>query len=263
MSLKAFQNTWLELLYQPEFRSAWQRGESIPRQLTSQEQAGLQALAADQLHDFISNSQQHLQDVLQELIPNRLQRLLDPPIFRDCLQEWIASEALPPLFPRSSFIAAWGRFLQQYLQAQELLIPHLQDMLLYELSLGQLRFFSLPGPENLQPGPQLASWSKVLSLGEQFPLVLNQLKQEQQPIGLAEYPKRPFLLYQNFGGTHLERLPQMLAECLLLCDGQLSWQDILEQVQTQHPAQELPYQELSHWYQQYLQQGILVSLRPA
>ncbi len=258
MSLFAFQQAWFRLLSEPDLQADWASGEIAERELSASEQSSLQAICQSSLN-WSQRLQRHLEQSLQDALPLRVRLLLadqNEPFARYFLQ----SKAPPPLFPKAHLQRQLLFGLLSYLDQAQLIIPHLRDLIAYELALSQLRYFGLPQalPQTESPGPILAPWVQVVLLGSQFPVVLAQLKNRQRP-ELSESKAQTFLLIQSFESLHLEAIDALLGECLLACHGSLSWSAIVEGCLARHAELDLGAERraLLPWEPHYLKRGIL------
>lgn len=261
MSLRAFEQAWLELLFNAEVRAAWQNGDYTFNGLNPGERRSLQQLHPETLERLVIDNNAHRQWLLLNSLPVRVRQLLGESHSEAVIASLLASEGgPPPLYPPHRLRSALLQHTQQYFSRHHLIVPHLQDLLSYELAATHLGFFGLPRPLPATPGPQLADWARLVRLGHQFPLVLESLSREQAPPDVSETPKQIFLLVRDFRGLRLENPHPLVARCLEACDGQQSWQNVLEQVLADTPdiAAETEKTALQEWLGHYLQRGVLV-----
>lgn len=263
MSLFAFQSAWLKLLFEPGLQAAGAAGEIRERDLSLAERESLQSICQGPL-DLAQRMQSHLVLSLQDALPPRVRFLLaeqSEPFVR----YYLASEALPPLFPKARLQSRLLKRLLDYLDRFHFIIPHLRDLINYELALGQLYYFGWPLPQT-EPagrGPVLAAWVQLVLLGAQFPAVLDQLKNRQHP-DLSETQQQTFLLIQSCDSLYLEAIDPLLGECLQGCDGQQSWEQLIAVCLSRHPELDTQAQTraLLPWEPHYLKREILYSVQP-
>lgn len=262
MSLAAFQLAWLKLLFEPGLQTAWATGEIRERELSLGERASLQTICQSPL-ELSQRMQTQWVLSLQDALPLRVRVLLgdqSEPFVRYYLQ----SEALPPLFPKAHLQRQLLQRLRDYLEQAHLIIPHLRDLIAYELALSQLQYFGLPAQQSQayssQQGPTLAAWVQVVLLGAQFPVVLDQLKNRQRP-DLSETQTQTFLLIQSFDSLHLEAVDPLLGECLQSCDGKQTWAQLIAACLARHPERDVQAETraLQPWEAHYLKREILDS----
>ncbi|HEY9842254.1 MAG: hypothetical protein ACAI44_33165, partial [Candidatus Sericytochromatia bacterium] len=186
-------------------------------------------------------------------------QLLGPEHFRAVLDNLLGQASLPPLYPRLQLLSEVLNHSLGYLGRQHLIIPHLRDLISYELAAAHLDFFCLPKPLAATPGPRLASWARLIRLGSQFPLLLESLNRGYAAPDLSETPKQRFLLTREFRGLRLEVLPPLVAACLEACDGQTPWEVLAQAaLQQQEPDAGGELAALQTWYGHFLQRGVLV-----
>lgn len=260
MSLRAFQQAWLELLFNAEVRAAWQNGDYTFNGLNPAEKRSLQQLHPDTLERLVADNNAHRHWLLLNSLPVRIRQLLGENHSEAVIASLLAAESPPPLYPPQRLRSVLLHHTQSYFSRHHLIVPHLQDLLNYELAATHLGFFGLPRPLSPTPGPQLAEWARLVRLGHQFPLVLDSLSREETPPDVSETPKQTFLLVRDFRGLRLENPHPLLARCLEACDGQQNWESLINQVLANSPDID-PHTEktaLQEWLGHYLQRGVLV-----
>lgn len=251
MSLKQYQQLWLNALYSTP--------QSLPSSLSEHELGHLhnwqaatplrQAMQAQTLTYFY----QQLPPSIKKLArPDRINTaLLDfLDVYKHCAHETTQQILIQLL-----------RFLADYPEVGSL---HFEALCRYEASVKSLSFYQLPQAFAPCPGPQLASWARVIHLGPFFPLVLAALQQPKTQVkDLLQWPTQPatpYLLLQAFKGVQLEKISPLVAECLLQCQGQKPWEDIVRDVlkHNSHDNTQAEIERLQHTAQGYLNEGILL-----
>jgi len=255
MSLKHFQQAWMALVFNPSARSAWLAGDNLFHGLEPEEQASLRGLTSAYLEQVAALEQtQHLA-VLEQMLPVRVRHLLGEEQTAAFLAHFLEQKMMPPLYPTHPLLSVLLNHLLLYLSEHNLIIPHLRDLISYELTAAHLDFFKLPQVSPEQRGPVLATWARVVRLGKHFPLVISQNRRDLAT--LSETPKQDFLMLRDFKGLKLEKLAPISARCLLQCQGDKSWAEILTAL-----GPNLQVQAMQSLYEQYLQRGILSDREP-
>lgn len=257
MGLKAFQQAWLELLFNAEAREAWQSGQVGFHGLDAQDRQNLEQIDSETLARLVRDSHAQRRAVLIQMLPESVRRLLGEAHAHAVVEDFLASGHLPPFYPRSRLLSAMLNQVLAYLAEQHLIIPHLRDLILYELTAGHLAFFALPRLCEPRPGPVLAPWARTLQLARHFPAVLESLAQGDGFSDLSESPRQDFLLLRDFRGLKLEGLHPLLAICLQGCDGSRTWEELVTEALAQHSERVLEKAALQAWLEHYLQRGIL------
>lgn len=257
MSLKAFEQAWLEILLNPAMRQAWLAGDKRFHQLNPQELAILQACSRESLISRSHQLHRQRQQVLEAALPSRIRQLLGHSHSQALIAHLLEQGSPPPLYPYRQLLTSLMDACFDYLGQQQVTVPHLRDLVSYELASAHLDFFALPRPLPLTPGPRLAAWARLLRLGCQFPLLLESLNQGEEPPPLAEVPRQLFLLTREFRGLRLEALPPLVASCLENCDGQKSWAELVAQLHTQQAIPDNEAEALQAGYERLLQRGVL------
>lgn len=246
MSLKAFEQAWIESLLNP--------GDRHWHQLTPSERASLEALSPETLAGWREQAQTQRRDLLATALPRRIRQLLGEAHSADLLAALQNHPDLPPQYPRHELISF---VLNHLLSVQTLSLPHLRDLVSYELAAVRLVFFGLPQAAETLKGPRLATWARLIRLGEQFPTVLESLNQGHPVDDLPDMPTRRFLLTRDFGGLRLETLPPGVLACLERCDGSRPWSELSAEVMAQQTLREDP--PLGEWLEHFLRRGVLLA----
>lgn len=251
MSLKQYQNLWLNALYSPPL--------ALSDALSEHEKGHLQNWhEAHPMHQAIQ--EQTLVYFYQQLPPS-VKKLARPDrintalldffdVYKHCAAETTQQVQIQLL-----------RFLADYPEAGTL---HFAELCRYEAHVKSLDFYQLPKAFPLCAGPQLASWARVIYLGPYFPLVWSALQQPHTQIkDFLQWPLQPatpYLLLQEFKGVRLEKITPLLADCLLQCLGEKPWDSIVAEVIQRHPEcdAQSDTETLKHAAQAYLQAGILL-----
>lgn len=258
MSLKSFEQAWLELLLNPRYRAAWLAGDAPFHGLTSDERESLRQLESARLEALAAAARLHRSQALARALPLRIKRLLGPERAESLLAGLSDGAAMPALYPRRQLLSQLLNHLLGALGREGQQVPHLRDLVAYELASADLDFFALPRVLAPTPGPMLAPWARLIRLGSQFSLVLERLNRNQLPEGLDEEPRQRFLLTREFRGLRLEALPVLVQACLELCDGARAWPEIMDQALAQQPGSESERASLQAWLEQFLQRGVLL-----
>lgn len=251
MRLKDFEQAWLALLLEParedQVRSP---GARAVRHLLSGEELALR----------VHQVRRQRYQTLEAHLPERVRLLLGYSHAQALLADFLERGNLPPLFPPHKLLTELLAYCTEYLNRQQLVIPHLRDLIGYEMTAAHLAFFSLPRPLPPTPGPQLAAWAAVLRLGPHFPAVLESLNHGQEPVELPEAPRTPFLISREFRGLRLEAVPPLVGACLEACDGLKSWSKLAAAAgeRRQQPPAAGESDLLQSWYEHLLQRGVLL-----
>lgn len=250
MSLKHFQHSWLDLIVRTETPDVPVPGEFLSQAL------GLEAAEADSLKtvppDFV-RAQTRLQAearraLLAGILPESVQHLLGDSHTATVLEGLQARDL--PVFSRQALLSAVLSEVMDYLNTTGFIVPHLRDLIHYELAAVSLCFFRLPAAR--QAGTtRLAPWARLIRLGVHFPLFLRQLR--HQPAVLSETPRQAFLLLRDFQGLKLESLTPLQLACLQRCQTPADACDLVTEV-TDEGAQT----EMAAVFRHYVQRGILL-----
>lgn len=259
MGLKSYQQAWLALLLNQDRRVNWLSGRERFHGLDKQSAENLAHIDPQILETIVRESHSQRLLTLVQSLSEPMRCLLGQKHTEAVALRFLETEPLLPLYPRECSQTALLNQILDYLSEEHLLIPHLKDLLAYELSIVQLRFFSLPRVHAYRPGPVLASWASVLVLGHHFPTVLEALSQNRTVPERSESPRQHFLLLRDFRGLKLEVLHPILARCLRACDGRKIWSEIVQDVLAEESETEglLETDALQAWLTQYLKRGIL------
>lgn len=245
MSLKHFQHAWLELISQAALSDVPCRSTFLSQSLglDAMEAKSLSALAPGALQTQAQAQTEAKRTVLQRTLPESVQHLLGAEHLAAVLER-LDDQALPLFSPQALRSVLLSEVLQ-YLNATDLIVPHLRDLVHYEMAAAQLRFFRLPA-ERPTGEMLLAPWARLIRLGVHFPLFLRQLPHVATP--LSETPRQAFLLLRDFQGLKLESLSALQLECLKACQTQRVTDITYNQGQS----------ELAAVFRQYVQRGILL-----
>ncbi len=259
MSIKTFQQISIDLALSADLDEEQVQQHSLYNSLNAIERKYLQELSLNQLKELKSTAYQANYSQLARFLPAKVQSLLGSETVNRLLDAYLIQERLPNFYPRSHLLRHLLSFVQTYAQQQELIIPHLKDVLNYEVCTLELAFFALPSETSYGSGPQLAASAGTVRLGEYFPQVLLHLHQNLSVLHISEQSRYMFLVSCGIKGIRLEKLSAIRYACLELCNGERSWYDISKRVQTSHfaDAYESP-EQLTSWYHELLKQGILV-----
>lgn len=250
MNLKAYQQAWLAQLLNP--------AES--QTLGPEARAALQGLSGENLATRVHQVRRQRLQALEAVLPPRIRQVLGYSHAQAMLASFAERGSLPPLYPPRRLLTELLAHCIDYLGRQQLLIPHLRDLIAYELAAAHLDFFNLPCPLPPTSGPRLATWARLIRLGSQFPALLEALNRGLETPDLPETPRPLFLLTREFRGLRLETVPPLVAACLELCDGQQSWPDLVETVLSQRgePVSPTEADLLQSWNEHLLQRGVLL-----
>lgn len=252
MSLKYLQQSWLELLSHAAQREAFQRGE-LSGPIDGLEAHEMQSLRQIDPEWLASMAKAHTESVTQHLLnafPESIFNLIGPVHAQAVVNALLIREPSIPCFEPRALVSLLLNELLHALTTAELMIPHLRDLVHYELAAAQLCFFRLPEDRQVPlAGPLLADWVRIVRLGKYFPLFLRQ----GSAVPFSETPREEFLLLRDFQGLKLELLNPLTAACLQRCQGNESWESILSRVAGQtdesHLTQSLMY---------YVQRGLVL-----
>lgn len=259
MSLKAFQQVWLELLLNPAARTNFLSSEQFLPGLSVLERKSLQSMSLTELEQFSQRAYARCYQKLAAVMPTRIAQLLGAEHVHGILEAYLGQASLEPLYPRRLLLSSLLNQLSVYLSQQSLIIPHLKDLMAYELALLELDFFQLPTSLAWGGGPKLAPHVRLVRLGKEFPMVLDALNRGFPLPDISETPKQRFLLSREFQNLRLEALPPLISACLEACDGQLSWKMIVRQVLATRAQDSEPEAEtLENALEHFLQRGVLI-----
>ncbi len=251
MSLKQYQNSWLNALFSNPSTLSSSLSEHEKGHLQNWHEA--QPMRQSMQEQTLVYFYQQLSPSVKKLArPDRLNTaLLDFfDVYKHCAHESTQQVQVRLL-----------RFLADYSEAGTL---HFAELCRYEAHIKSLSFYQLPQVFPACAGPQLASWARVVYLGPYFPLVWSALQQPHtQAKDLLQwplYPSTPYLLLQEFKGVRLEKISPLLAECLLQCLGEKSWETLVAEVLQKHPESDAQRdaETLIRAAQAFLQAGILL-----
>lgn len=259
MSIKTFQQISIDLALSADLDAEQVQQHSLYNSLNAIERKYLQELSLNQLKELKSTAHQANYSQLARLMPAKVQALLGAEIVNQLLETYLIQERLPIFHPRAHLLRHLLNFVQVYVQQQDLIIPHLKDVLNYEICTLDLVFFGLPLKTQYSNGPQLSASASSVRLGEQFPQVLLYLQQNLSVLHFDEQIKQMFLISRGIKGIRLEKLSAQRYACLELCNGERTWDEIVQRVLQNRYAQahESPGQ-LTDWHRELLKQGILV-----
>lgn len=241
MSLKAFEQAWIEYLLNPSKRS-W-------HSLSEPERASLESQPSQVLNQWRDQAYQRRLKLLRSVLPLRVRQLLGEPQSEALIQHLLTSPGLPPAYPRQELLAYILQTLIARISRETSSPAHLRDLINYELAASRLQFFAQPQAEPQLKGPRLAHWARLIRLGENFPTVLKSLSQNYPVSDLSETPTRRFLLTQDWRGLQLEALPTAVISWLDACDGTLTWAELPD---ANEPG-------LASWLGQLIKRGVLIS----
>ncbi|MBF2053533.1 MAG: hypothetical protein IGS03_08720 [Candidatus Sericytochromatia bacterium] len=250
MSLKHFQHSWLDLMAQAALSEAPSRSEFLRQTLglDASEVHSLAVLPAGILQEQVQSEREAKQALFQRTLPENIQHLLGAEHTAAVLER-LYHQGLPLFSPQALRVALLDAVLQ-YLNATDLIVPHLRDLVHYEQAAAQLHFFRLPA-ERRASETLLAPWARLIRLGEHFPLFLRQFPHALS--SLSETPRQVFLLLRDFQGLKLESLSPLQLECLQACQKQGGVGDFVTDI-TYEQAQG----ERTAVFRQYVQRGILL-----
>ncbi len=241
MSLKAFEQAWIEYLLTPSKRS-W-------HSLSEPERASLESQPPQILTQWRSETQQRRLKLLNSAFPLRVRQLLGESQSERLINQLLTRPGLPPAYPRQELIAYMLQTLMASISREASTPAHLRDLLNYELAASRLQFFAKPQADPQLKGPRLAHWARLIRLGENFSTVLESLSQGYPVIDLPETPTRRFLLTQDWRGLQLEMLPAALVSWLDACDGTQTWAELPDSTE---PG-------MASWLEQLIKRGVLIS----
>jgi hypothetical protein len=250
MSLKHFQHSWLSLIAHTESPAGPARGELLSQTL------GLEAAEADSLTavppDFVQTQTQRQAEarraLLENTLPESVQYVLGASHTAAVLEALLARDL--PVFSRQALRSAVLGEVLHYLNTTGFIVPHLRDLVHYELAAAPLCFFRLPASRPVSP-LRLAPWARLIRLGVHFPLFLRQFR--HQPVSLSETPRQEFLLLRDFQGLKLESLTPLQLACLQRCQTPTDGAEFVMNV-TYQGAQS----EMAAVFRHYVQRGILL-----
>lgn len=246
--LDAWEQAWEEWLLLDE-----QAGKPVP--LTLSEGGGVPVLVPSERRIWLQTARTGRTLQLFSHLPPRLVCLLG---------EDYASELLARLPLSLVTQAGLNHFklavlvgLQAVLVEESVVIPHLEQVLAYEVSVLQLNYHALPQNLNLADAPTWAEWACLLSAGPHFVDVLEFLRQGQVPPPCSEFPLQTYLLTRDLAGSRLEPLHPLVAACLAEVDGQRFWSQIVESVLQDYSGPPLEVSALMEWLSYLVRRGIL------
>lgn len=247
--LDAWEQAWEEWLLQAPSEQS-----GIPAD--SDLHAGLPARVPAERQIWLEAARQAQKQRLRNLIPARIAFLLGPDYLQELLEKIPLSRLSCTL--GSDFRLALLDGLEQALQRDGVVIPHLNQVLNYEKALLRLHYHCLPRilPETL--GPLLADWVCLLEAGPFLRDILESLRQEQPLPPCSEYPLQVYLLSRDMAGARLEALSPLVAACLRRCNGQRSWAELAVEALAEAEAPEMDLPVLLDWQLHLLRRGVLL-----
>jgi hypothetical protein len=226
MSLAIWQSLWIQLFMDPHLRERWQTDYLPIHDLQPEEVRCLGQISPEMLQEYAAHNLQTRQQLFRHFLPVNLQHLLPHDLIQSLITGYISLYPDATLYPKAQAMPRLLAFIFQDLRQRRVHIPHLEDIIRYELLASQLQLFQLPQPLAWCPGPRLATWAGLLEGGPHLIPVLESLL--LNPPELSQIPDQPkcgYLLTRTLSGLRAEALPAALYQCLSQCDGQSSWSD--------------------------------------
>lgn len=255
MSLATWQSLWVQLLMDPHLRERWQTDYLPIHDLQPEEIHCLNQLSSNLLHTLAEQNLKARQELFRHFLPTNLQHLLPRELSQSLITGYVSLYPDAPLYPKAQAIPRLLAFIFQDLRQRRVHIPHLEDLIRYELLASQLQLFQFPQPLAWCPGPRLAPWAGLLEGGPHLIPVLESLA--LSPPELSQIPDQPkcgYLLTRTLSGLRAEALPAALYQCLSLCDGQGTWTEWVS-AQALTPEQ---HDALLAWEPVLHERGILI-----
>jgi hypothetical protein len=192
---------------------------------------------------------------LFSLVPERITVLLGPEYLL-ALLEHVSPSGWSGLRGRD-FQRAVLHGLRELIGVEALPIPHLLQVFDYELACLQLREPTLPEIWPETPYPRRSDSCALLTAGPALPEILECLRL-RKPLPLRhDTPLQTYLISREWSGFRIEPLSPLLAACLSACQGEQTWEHVMNDLLTTPEAlsvgQALLNQALAHW----LRRGIV------
>lgn len=179
-------------------------------------------------------------DNIMAILPHRLLTFLERDALEPFVKTFLRQEPAPTTLLET--LLGFLHFLSNKLKEDPVIIPHLQDVILYELSCLQTQQVQ---PHSGSIYPTLPTHVALLKAGPFLQAVL----EEQAPVFMfSDSPKVPYLLKRSITRYELQRLPEVVYAVLKHCQGQMSWNELIN---THLNVSELSSEEqalLAHWY---------------
>ncbi|PIQ23027.1 hypothetical protein COW36_01965 [bacterium (Candidatus Blackallbacteria) CG17_big_fil_post_rev_8_21_14_2_50_48_46] len=204
---------------------------------------------------WLQSARFSLQQKLRSHIPVRIVNLLGPEYLEELLLQMPRTVIAHSLGP--SFSLALLLQLNEQIQQEGLLIPHLSQVLNFEIALLQRVFYRLPPLFPAEFQPLLSDWVCLISGGPFFIDILEWLRLGQPLPACSELPLQDYLLIRDMAGSRLEALPSDVAECLKRCNGKSAWEEIVAEVLNETSDPQLGAAALKDWGNYLIKRGIL------
>jgi len=146
---------------------------------------------------------------------------------------------------------------QAVLAEEAVVIPHLAQVLDYEMAVLKLQYHRLPQNQLGGEAPVWADWACLLKAGPHLSEVLERLRLVKALSPCSEFPLQTYLLTRDLGGARLEILHPLAAACLAEIDGQRFWSQIVESVLAEYTGPPLELSALMDWLPYLVRRGIL------
>lgn len=246
--LAAWEQAWEEWLLLEEHATA-------PVPLTLSEGGGLPVLVPSERRLWLKTARLGRTSQLLSHLPARLGVLLG----LDYASELLARLPLSLMSQAglSQFKLALLLGFQSVLAEEEVVIPHLAQVLEYEITVLKLHYHLLPQNTLWGEAPVMADWACLLKAGPHLSEVLERLRQGKALSPCSEFPLQTYLLTRDLGGARLEALHPLVAACLAEVDGQRFWSQIVESVLAEYTGPTLELSALMDWLPYLVRRGIL------
>jgi len=246
--LDAWEQAWEEWLLLDETAA-----ESVP--LTLSEGGYLPVLVPSERQVWLQTARLGRTTQLLSHLPPRLGLLLGADYASELLARLPLSLMSQAGF--SDFKLALLVGLQSVLAAEEVVIPHLAQVLEYEITVLKLHYHRLPHPLLWGEAPAWADWACLLKAGPHLSEVLERLRLGKALSPCSEFPLQTYLLTRDLGGARIEALHPLVAACLAEVDGQRFWSQIVESVLAEYTGPSLELSALIDWLPYLVRRGIL------
>jgi hypothetical protein len=239
VSLRAWQDTWLQLMLSPHDQARILAGART--ELTADEWQALQALPPERLQVIAAAVQRGRVSVLQSSLPRTLRHTLSE---TGSLAERYA-QAFPAaaVYPPALGLKPWLTWLKQQPEISH--HPLLQQLIEAEICLNECHFYAPPDrPVSDQPGPCLAPCCGLVVAGPDLEALLRGWK---TPDSCQPDPLQGWLLARGPAQFECLSLHWALYTLLQRLDGQKGWSEHLHELIEIWPELHQQAQALRAW----------------